>query len=117
MSVLLVEDEPLSRRQVARFIRNEGYLVQEAATGKAALDLINSNDFAVVITDLRLPDAVTGMDILNRFEQVSPRRGKILITAFGSDTIEMAARSLGALYISKPLDLEDLLLKIKSFLP
>lgn len=64
-SVLVVDDDSLSRRALAYSLRQSGYLVLEAASGESALDLIRSVDnFGVVIADLRLRGLADGLDVL-----------------------------------------------------
>jgi DNA-binding NtrC family response regulator len=87
--------------------------VHQAETGEAAVDLLSQMDFDVVISDLRLPGAMNGLDVLGNFGKVSPEKQKILITAFGSQETQSRARSVGALYIEKPVSLNHLLSEIQ----
>jgi DNA-binding NtrC family response regulator len=113
LSILIVEDEALSRRNLAAFLEYAGYEVHQAETGEAALDLLSRVDFDVVISDFRLPGPVNGLDVLANHGEISPEKQKILITAFGSQQTQSQAKSVGALYIEKPISLNDLLLQIQ----
>jgi DNA-binding NtrC family response regulator len=113
LSILVVEDDPLSRRNLATFLEYAGYEVHQAETGEAALDLLSRVDFDAVISDFRLPGAVNGLDVLANYGKISPEKQKILITAFGSHETQSRARSVGALYIEKPISLNDLLSEIQ----
>jgi DNA-binding response OmpR family regulator len=115
-NILLVEDEPLSRRNLALLLKTEGYQVSEAESGEDAVDLIKGMAFDVVITDLVLPGAVHGLDVVTYHRRVSPGKGAILITGFGSGPLEEKAASLGIDYLPKPIDLDELLLKVKNLL-
>ena len=72
--VLLVEDDTLTRRNMAIYLRRAQIEVDEAANGEEALQLINSVDqYDVIISDLRMPGYCDGMDVISRQQQVSPR--------------------------------------------
>jgi DNA-binding NtrC family response regulator len=111
-NLLLVEDNPLARRNLATFLEQAEHNVHQAGTGEAALELIARNSFDVVISDLRLPGRITGLDVLKYQNQISPETRLILITAFSSAEAQAEAEAVGALYIEKPLSLSDILAKI-----
>jgi CheY-like chemotaxis protein len=113
--LLLVEDEPISRLQLAQFLTDEGYLVIPLASGKEALNLLKMETFDAVIADFQLIGGVNGVDVLTRFDSLTPGRCKILMTGYSPD--QMGEKLVGTLYISKPIKLDDLLLKLKSVLP
>ena len=107
-NVLLVEDEPLARRNITHILRRASHNVYEAATGEAALDLIARVSFDSVISDLRLPGRINGLDVLKHHNATAPGRRLLLITAFGSDDVRSDAHALGAIYMEKPLSLSEL---------
>jgi DNA-binding response OmpR family regulator len=113
--VLLVEDEAITRLHLAQFLTDEGYLVIPVAAGEEAVKIMHTESFDVVITGYKLGGVLTGVQVLTYFERLSPTKGKMLITADPSQRI--AASSIGALYVSKPIQLDDLVLKLKSLLP
>jgi len=107
--ILVVDDEPLSRRNIARFLERAGHKIREADTGEAAINLIRTHDFTTVISDLRLPGEINGLDVLKHQNQTNPGKRLILITGFGSDEVQSAAKQLGAIYLEKPLSMLGLL--------
>jgi DNA-binding NtrC family response regulator len=111
-NLLLVEDHALSRRSLARALELADHTVYEAESGEAAVDLLSSRQFEVVISDLRLPGKINGLDILRQKKDNSPRTRLILITAFGSAQTQKEAEALGAVYIEKPFSLQDVLSNI-----
>jgi CheY-like chemotaxis protein len=113
-SILVVEDEPLSRLALTRFLSDAGYSVKEAASGEEALKLLNTGTFDAVIADFKLKDEITGFEVLSEFERITPGRGKILLTAYPAQ--EVRAESVGAVYVPKPVELDDLLLKLRKIL-
>jgi two-component system cell cycle sensor histidine kinase/response regulator CckA len=115
--ILLVEDDARSRRNIARFLQSSGYEVYEAENGEEAVDLIRDVDhFAIVISDLRMPGMVNGIDVISYQEQVSPATGAILITGFGSKQIKGQVDSMGVVYMEKPIVLNDLLFTIEGMI-
>jgi DNA-binding NtrC family response regulator len=113
-TVLLVEDSSLARRNIATFLERAGYQVAQADTGEDAVRLIQTTgDFDVVISDLRMPGMISGLDVLSHQNRIAPETGSILMTAFGSDQIRNQTRKLGAGYIEKPIKLDSLLQEIE----
>ena len=113
MRVLLVEDDALTRRNTALYLRRAQIEVDEAANGEEAIRLITSiDDYDVVVSDLRMPGLADGMDAILSQRRVSPATACILVTAFGSDQLQKRAQDLDVLYVEKPVSLADLLRKI-----
>jgi two-component system response regulator (stage 0 sporulation protein F) len=106
--ILLVEDDPTSRRNIAVFLRLVGYEVYEAEDGEMALRLLPSMQFDVVISDLNLPGKLNGIDILGALKTLPRKIDAILITGAGSDEVRSRAKSLGAVYMEKPVQLKEL---------
>jgi CheY-like chemotaxis protein len=115
ISLLLVEDEPISRLQLAQFLTDEGYMVIPLASGKEALNLLKMETFDAVIADFQLIGGVNGVDVLTRFDSLTPGRCKILMTGYSAE--QVGEKLVGTLYLSKPVKLDDLLMKLKSVLP
>jgi CheY-like chemotaxis protein len=113
--LLLVEDESISRLQLSEFLTEEGYTVVALASGEEALKLLHTENFDAVLTDFKLPGAITGTDVLKAFERVSPGKGKLFITAYPEHEVQPGL--LAALYVPKPVHFDDLLQKLKSVLP
>jgi DNA-binding NtrC family response regulator len=115
VNILLVEDNAVSRRNSSAFLRSHGYQITQAINGEAALKLIREPDkFDVVISDFVLSGTINGLDVLTYQKQVAPGSGIILMTAFGSDEVRARSVSLGAVYLEKPIQLDDLVAKITS---
>lgn len=113
-SILLVEDDHNQREIIKTILAKEGYYIEDADTGKKALDLLKSNTFDVVLTDLRLPD-IDGTVILKEVKNQNSVSQVIIITAFGSIPSAVEATKLGAFYyLEKPFEKDQLLLVIKN---
>lgn len=107
--VLVVDDEINAREALFELLSEEGYLVESAADGESALKLVAEFEPEVVLTDLKMP-VLDGLGLLARGKELSPHTTFVVMTAFGS--IETAVRAIKAgaeNYLTKPLDLEELL--------
>lgn len=100
-SVLLIDDEEKLRQLLQRIIRLEGFDVQEAATGQAALKKLATQDFEVVLCDVKLPDS-NGVDLVKQIKTLHPATEVILLTAYGNVPDGVQAMRNGAFdYIMK----------------
>lgn len=110
MNILLVDDENRSRSHVAQFLRKLGHHVVEAGNGKEALDLINQQDFNLLLTDNRMP-RMSGLELLQELSllPVASKVDKVLFTAYADMDSSIAAIRAGAFdYLLKPLDIDEL---------
>jgi two-component system response regulator PilR (NtrC family) len=110
--ILVADDEAGIRESLAEILRDAGYAVETAADGAAALEAIDAHDFAVVITDLRMPGA-DGLTVLRRLSEVAPQTVPLVMTAHGSIESAIEALRAGAAdYLLKPLAFDDVLAKV-----
>ncbi len=113
MSILVVEDEEAQRSLLTGLLSKEGYTASSAGDGKTALDAFKNETFEVILLDYKLPDT-DGLTLLKTFKEMNPEVEIIMITAFGSIENAVTALKAGAFeYLTKPIDLDDLLFKIK----
>ena len=113
LKVLIVDDEPLMRLSMVDALEGIGCEVTAAATGTEGLAVLGTRQFEIVITDLRLPGA-DGLTILKASKERSPATEVILITAHGSvDTAVGAIKSGAYDYITKPFQMDELLLIVE----
>ncbi len=113
--ILLVEDNERLRHAVARALRESWEEVDEVATGEAALALLRdpgAEPFDVVLSDVRLP-GVDGLAVLRAARERDPRTSVVLLTAYGSiETAVLAMREGAFDFVQKPLDLEQIELRV-----
>ena len=101
-SVLVIDDDPDMRRVLRDFLVRGGYQVIEAATGTAAILLIESERIDVVILDKEMP-GLNGLDVLSFLHHRRPTTPVIFITAFGGpDLAEESLRRGASHYLEKP---------------
>jgi len=106
--LLIVDDEKAMRLALKSLLAKEGYEVETAESGEQALRAIAAGSFHVVITDLSMRD-VDGMDVLEHARRVDPDTAVVMITAYGSEKIAVAAMKRGAAdYLPKPFDNDEL---------
>lgn len=111
--ILLVEDEQLLRESLAQLLGEEGYQVVQAADGKAGYDAALAEVFDLVLTDIRMP-VMDGLTLLKQLQQIIPQTPVIVITAFGTvESAVNAMRSGAADYLLKPVQFEDVLIRVK----
>jgi len=112
-TILIADDEVEIRESLSLILQDEGYQCITAGDGEKALDILMNDDIDILITDIRMPK-IDGMELLKRTKEVSPKTLIILITAYA--TVQTAVESLrsGASdYLLKPLDFDEVLLRIK----
>jgi DNA-binding NtrC family response regulator len=111
-AILVADDEVGVRESLAEVLRDAGYTVETAVDGTAALDALDETDFAIVITDLRMPGA-DGLAVLQKLRQVAPQTISLVMTAHGSvESAVEALRAGAADYILKPVVFDDVLAKV-----
>lgn len=110
--ILVVDDEQIIRESVSYILKKEGYTVSEANDGRVAYDKLVVEPFDLVITDLEMPE-MKGIELLQKIMQMNPETSVIIITAYGSlETAISALRSGACDYILKPIEFDELLVKI-----
>jgi two-component system response regulator PilR (NtrC family) len=105
--VLVVDDEPDLRTLYELTLLREGYDVGAAGSLAEARELLATQHFDVLITDMRLPDGL-GLELLRELAQARQPQRCIVITAYGSAENAVEALKQGAFdYLTKPVDLKQ----------
>ena len=105
---LVVDDEKTQRETLRTVLESWGHQVQEASSGRAAMELLEGNPIDVIMTDLRMP-GMTGLDLLAAAKEARPDIDVLVMTAFGSVEGAVQAMKNGAVdFITKPIDLDQL---------
>jgi NADPH-dependent glutamate synthase beta subunit-like oxidoreductase/CheY-like chemotaxis protein/NAD-dependent dihydropyrimidine dehydrogenase PreA subunit len=106
--ILVVDDEAIMRESLRDWLTDDGYQVEIAEDGEAALKAIAKQDFGVAIVDLMLPGK-NGIEVLREAREKSPALKGIIITAYASVPTAVEAMKSGAVdYLSKPVQLNHL---------
>jgi len=107
-SVLIVDDEPIVRESIRDWLKDAGYEVATAETGEEALEIVERQDFSVMVLDIRLPGK-SGIKVLKEIKAQRPWIKSIIITAYPSAETAVEAMKFGAVdYLIKPFAPDDL---------
>jgi CheY-like chemotaxis protein len=104
-NILLVDDEAINLDVLSRRLGREGYLVNQADSGKKALDLMKVQQFDLVILDVRMP-GMDGIEVLKQIKADAKTRATpvIMLSAHSTDKVIRKCLLLGAAdYLAKPL--------------
>ncbi len=105
--LLIVDDEEVAVRNLARVMTREGYRVTTAMSGSEGLSLIERQTFDLVLTDLRM-ERVDGMALLKATRASQPDAEVIVITGYATTETAVAAMKQGAFhYIAKPFHFDE----------
>jgi two-component system, NtrC family, sensor kinase len=117
LHILLMEDEAIVARGYQMALIEEGYGVDWAATGQAALDAIDRNGCDLLVADLRLPD-MDGMQVIDRVKQTRPEIGIIVVTGYAEVASAVQALKAGVHdYLCKPLTEQAFIEAVAQALP
>ncbi|MCL4501798.1 MAG: sigma-54 dependent transcriptional regulator [Deltaproteobacteria bacterium] len=115
-NLLVVDDEAGHRQMLLAYLEDEGFKVSEAPDGLKAVSAVQERAFDLVLLDLKMP-GMDGLEALRRMREITSAMPIIMMTAYG--TIESAVEAIksGATdFVAKPLDMEELTLKIRKAL-
>jgi len=111
--ILVVDDEDIIRESLSYILRKEKYEVEEAANGKIAFEMLKESSYDLLITDLEMPE-MKGIALLDELKKMNLQTNTIVITAYGSmETAIAALRSGASDYILKPVEFDELIIKVK----
>jgi len=106
--ILVVDDEPVVNQSCRRVLTEAGFEVQTAQSGREGLSRACTQEFDLVITDLKMPD-LDGMNLIRSLRKQRPNTAIVVITGYGTISSAIEATRLGvAQYIEKPFTPEEL---------
>ena len=107
--ILIVDDDPGQRSLLDSFLKSQGFQTTVVASGEQALAALRTEPFAMMISDVRMP-GISGLETLRQARKEFARLPVLLVTAFADIRDAVDAMRDGALnYLSKPIDLDELL--------
>ncbi|MBI5475242.1 MAG: response regulator [Ignavibacteriales bacterium] len=118
-NILFLEDEDELLLTLGTLLRDQGYAVIETKTAEEALDLLKKTTPDLIIADIKLP-GIDGFDFFHAVQKnySSKNIPFIYLTAFNNLHAAMTAKAEGASdYITKPFELEYLIVRIRELLP
>jgi two-component system, NtrC family, response regulator AtoC len=112
-TVLVADDDRTIRRNLVKLLQSEGYRPLEAASGDEALACVRDQKPDAVLLDLKMPGR-DGLSVLAEIEPLLAELPVIVVTALGGSAAAIEAMRRGAYdYLSKPFDLDEVLLTLK----
>ena len=110
--VLVVDDEESIRNVLRQTLVDAGHDVLLASDGERALELLRTNDFEVMLLDIRMPGP-SGLDVLSKARDRWPETCVIMVTAIADVGTAVGAMRQGAYdYIAKPFDLDEVTIAV-----
>ena len=107
LRILLVEDHGDTRRILARLLSHFGHQISVADSTQAALEIVDSKDFDVVLSDIGLPDG-SGYEIISQAKRKKAVKG-VALTGFGTDEDIRRSKEAGFdFHLTKPVDVHEL---------
>ncbi len=111
--VLIVDDESGMRHMLSVLLEREGYSIDTAQNGKEGLDKIKSNEYALVLCDIRMPE-MDGLTFLESTKSLNKQLPVIMMSAFGNVDTAIEAMKKGAYdYVSKPFKADEILIRLQ----
>ena len=115
LTVLVVDDEPMVREVVTRYLEHDGFLVTAVEDGRAALKAVKTSAPDLIVLDIMLPE-IDGLDVLTQL-RLSGDVPIILLTARTAEADRILGLELGADdYVVKPFSPRELTARVKSVL-
>ena len=108
LPILVVDDKPDMRTEIARQLNRSGFPVESASNGSEAVDKLRSAKYSLVITEEQMP-GIRGLEVLNSVREISPQIPVVITTATGTVHSAVEAMRAGASdYLLKPFSFEVL---------
>jgi two-component system cell cycle response regulator CpdR len=109
--ILLAEDDQVMREYLTRALEKSGYAVTAVDRGTAALPLIETERFDLLLSDIVMPE-MDGIELAQRAAEIAPEMRIMFITGFAAVTLKAGKQVPQARVLSKPFHLRDLVLEV-----
>ncbi len=112
--ILLVDDEESILKVLSLDLKEQGYAVDSANSGKEAIKKLEQSHYDLIITDLNMEE-MNGIQVMQEAKKMKPETMVMMLTAYGSLDTAVKALQLGASdYMFKPYDRSELFLRVKN---
>ena len=107
--IIVVDDEEIMRESLAAWLREDGYDVDSASSGKIAVEKSKGKDYAIYFIDLKMPGGMDGIETMMEIRKIHPEASIIIITAYATVDTAISAMKEGAQeYIVKPCNPKEI---------
>ncbi|KZY55911.1 response regulator [Erythrobacter sp. HI0063] len=113
--ILLAEDDDAMRTYLERALEKAGYAVDSVDRGTAALPLLETNRYDLLLSDIVMPE-MDGIELAQRCNEISADTKVMFITGFAAVTLKASRDQPQARVLSKPFHLKDLVLEVERVL-
>jgi CheY-like chemotaxis protein len=119
--ILIIDDEEIIIKSLRKLLEKEGYEVYVAKKGQDGIDMVEEEEFDLLVVDIRMP-GMNGVDTVEGIYRVLEKKNKdklpvIFITGYVDEDIEKRAQKLNPSgYIYKPFDIKEFVEKVKKIL-
>ena len=111
--ILVVDDEEVMCESLAAWLREDGYVVDTASSGRDAVEKARLRDYAIYFVDLKMPGGMDGIETMMQIRRLHPEASIIIITAYATVDTAITAMKEGAQeYIVKPCNPEEISLLV-----
>ena len=107
----MAEDDGAMRTYLKRALENAGYEVTDVDRGTAALPLLESETFDLLLTDIVMPE-MDGIELAQHCASIAPKTKVMFITGFAAVTLKAGQKAPDAKILSKPFHLRDLVMEV-----
>lgn len=111
--VLVIDDDPSIRQVIAYALGDEGYQVDEASNGQAALELIGRQRPDIILLDMKMP-GMDGWGFVKLYRERFDHHAPIIVITAARDAAQRAADVNAVSYIPKPFDLDVLVERVSA---
>jgi DNA-binding NtrC family response regulator len=112
--IVVVDDEEVMCESLAAWLREDGYAVETARSGKEAVEKARERDFAIYFIDLKMPGGMDGIETMIEIRKLRPEASIIIITAYATVDTAITAMKEGAQeYIVKPCNPAEISLLVE----
>jgi len=114
LRVLVIDDEPAILRFLRAGLANQGYMVNEATAGQAAIEAVQQRAVDLIVLDLGLPD-IDGLEVIRRIRTSGTMLPIVVLSSRNDEAAKVEALDLGADdYVTKPFGINELLARIRA---
>ena len=114
--ILIVEDDEAMREFLLEAISRSGYYVEAVPDGTEALLRVESGQFDLLLTDIRMP-GLDGLELVRQARRHDPALGVLLVTAYAQDALDINdLEGSKTDVLSKPFNLNELIHRVETFL-